>query len=98
MGCQDAPWVGFLVKRSVRLVGMVSGWGAARETRQRLSLGEDSAPLNAPSPPPDDRSDQLQSTDGVSSHRRDQPRQLNGVRREKDLNTPAAGLPQGRRD
>ncbi len=25
------PWVGFLVKRTARLVGMVSGWGAARE-------------------------------------------------------------------
>ena len=90
--------IGFLMKRAARLVGMVSGWGAARETRERLSLGGNEAPLNAPSPPPNDRSDQLQSTDGVSSRRRDQPRQLNGARREKDLNTPAAGLPQGRRD
>ncbi len=44
--------VGFLVERAARLVGMVSGWSAARETRRRLSLGENEAPLNAPSPPP----------------------------------------------
>ena len=56
------PWLGFLVKRAARLVGMVSGWGAASETRGRLSQGEDEAPLNAPFPPP--------GAGGISSHHR----------------------------
>ena len=43
-------------------MGWGSGWGAARETRRRRSLGEDDAPLNSLSPPPDEG--------GISSHQR----------------------------
>ena len=58
------PWLGFLVKRAARLVGMISGWGAARETRERLSLGENAAWPNAPSPSPSRRRDELTRPDG----------------------------------
>ena len=54
LGRDYAPGIGFLVR--LRLAPRWvkdSGWGAARETRERLSLGEDEAPLNAPFPPPD---------------------------------------------
>ena len=44
--------------------GLGSGWGAASRTHERLSLGENEARSNAPSPSPNDRSDQLQPPDG----------------------------------
>ena len=60
-------------------VGIVSGWGAASRTRERLSLGENEAPLNAPSPPSGGRSDQLPAPDvcpaagGIGSGNRTAP-------------------------
>ena len=56
--------LGFLVKRTARSGGLGSGWGAASSTHERLSLGENRARSNPPSPSPNDRSDQLQSKNG----------------------------------
>ena len=76
-------------------LGIVSGWGAARETRERLSLGEDKAPLNAPSPPPRSGSDQLQHQDGCPATGGISPGPLNGARREKGLTLQPPDRPRG---
>ena len=71
--------------------GRDSGWGAAGETRRRLSLDENGAGSVAPSPPTADRSDQLPSRTGVQQSEGISSEPLNGARREKDLNTPTIG-------
>ncbi len=92
------PWVGFLVKRTARLVGMVSGWGAASRTRRRLSLGGNEAPLNAPSPPPGEGGISsvapvgCPTTGGISSE------PLDGVRGRRDQLRSTGRVPSRRRD
>ena len=65
VGWYSVPGIGMPGEtRPCASMGFGSGWGVARETRERLSMGEDRARSNAPSPTPDGRSDQPQSPDG----------------------------------
>ena len=84
--------------------------GAARNFRQHLNLGENEAPLNAPSltpgrgggqpPPPGrtpgERSSQFPSPNGCPATGGISSEPLNGARQKKDLNTPTAGLDRER--
>ena len=72
----------------MRSGGLGSGWGVARETRERLSLGGEDQARNAPGPRRRWQERSTPITGRVPSDRRDQPRPLNGVQRAKDLNTP----------
>ena len=96
VGIPRLGW-GFLMKRDRALRWVEFRLGRRERNLQRLSLGENRARSNAPSPSPNDRSDQLQSTDGCPAAGGISSEPLNGVQREKDLNTPAAGPDRGRR-
>lgn len=84
-GLDAALWAGFLVKNAARFNGSGSGRGAARETRRRLSLGENGARSDAQFPSSNGRSDQLRPTDGCPATGGISPGPLN--------RRPAAGGP-----
>ena len=64
LGWDTVPWVGCRLKRDRALRWVVVPAGAMRRTTTTPAMLRTKARSNAPSPPPNDRSDQLQSPDG----------------------------------
>ena len=84
------------VKRTVRLVGLGSGRGVASKTRWRLGLARERRRLATPrARRPVAGRISSQPADGCPAPGGINSPLLNGARREKDLNTPAAGLDRG---